>query len=332
MSAIADTLRVPFRRWQSAFERWLLRRVPVQPLPQRVGRRRVYIMPTPAGYAFGVMVFALWLGAMNYSNSMGFALAFLLAGVGLVGMHLTHANLLGLRLEHCDAQPVFAGESARVALRIAHEGDAARPGVRVGWPRDTDDSEDAADLPATGTGALTLRLPAPRRGRHSLPPLSLSTRFPLGLFRAWTWIRPEVALVVYPRPLPGPLPARAPHAPDGQQVAARSGRDTFDTLRDYRRGDALHDIHWKRLPKDGMPTVKQFHDATDRHLWLDWESTPGDPEARLSRLAGQILAAEARDLAWGLRLPGFALAPGRGDAHRHRGLRALALFGEPGSA
>ena len=64
-------------------------------------RPKCAIMPTPAGYAFAAMVFALWLGAMNYSNSMGFALAFLLTGIGLVGMHLTHANLLGVELRAC---------------------------------------------------------------------------------------------------------------------------------------------------------------------------------------------------------------------------------------
>ena len=90
-------------------------------------------MPTPAGYAFAAMVFALWLGAMNYSNSMGFALAFLLAGIGLVAMHMTHANLLGIELRGCDAPPVHAGETARLRIDIGQPQAArAPPSLRNG--------------------------------------------------------------------------------------------------------------------------------------------------------------------------------------------------------
>lgn len=318
--------------WQGRFEAWLLRRVPRQPLPQRVGRRRVYIMPTPAGYAFAAMVFALWLGAMNYSNSMGFALAFLLAGIGLVAMHMTHANLLGLELRACDAPPVHAGETALLRIDIGHTGGSPRAAIAAEWPRGIAGSGDYADLPGHDTASLRLNLDTERRGRLALPPISLSTRFPLGLFRAWTWIRPEVALTVYPAVLATPLQSAPTQGPEGAHSDGRTGRDSFDTLRDYRHGDTRHDIHWKRLPKDGKPTVKQFFDTADRRLWLDWNAVNGDTEERLSRLCAQVLAAETHGLSWGLRLPDQRIAIDSGSAHRHRCLRALAHFGTESSA
>lgn len=318
-------------RWQDRFEAWLLRRVPSRPLPQRIGRRRVYIMPTPAGYAFAAMVFALWLGSMNYSNSMGFALAFLLAGIGLVAMHMTHANLLGVELRVCDAPPVHAGDTARLRIALGHAGGSARAAIAADWPRGTSGSGDRTDLPAHGSTSLRLSLDTERRGQLALPPISLSTRFPLGLFRAWTWIRPEVTLTVYPAPLATPLQPAPAQGSEGAHSDGRTGRDSFDTLRDYRRGDTRHDIHWKRLPKDGKPTVKQFFDTADRRLWLDWSAVGGDTEERLSRLCAQVVAADARGLSWGLRLPRQEIGIDTGSAQRHRCLRALALFGpEPG--
>lgn len=314
------------QRGQDRFERWLLRRVPSQPLPQRIGRRRVYIMPTPAGYAFAAMVFALWLGSMNYSNSMGFALAFLLTGIGLVGMHLTHANLLGVELRACNAKPVHAGDTARLRLEFVHTGNRERCAIATGWPRSIRGNGSADDLPANASRQLEARLDTRQRGHHPLPPISLSTRFPLGLFRAWTWLRPEITLTVYPAPLATTLSQATTHGPDGLQSDGRSGRDSFDALRDYRRGDTRHDIHWKRLPKDGIPTVKQFHDTADRRLWLDWDAVAGDTETRLSRLCAQVLHAEARGLSWGLKLPGECLPMDSGSAHRHRCLRVLAGF------
>jgi len=316
----------PLQRVRRAFERWLLRRVQPSPLPQRVGRRRVYIMPTPAGYAFGALVFALWLGSMNYANSMGFALAFLLAGVGLVAMHLTHANLLGIHLRHCRAAPVHAGATARVIVDLSHDGARPRPAIYASWPASVDEQGAGTDLPGEGTAQIPLRLPTSRRGWLALPPISLATTFPLGLFRAWTWIRPDHRVLVYPAPEPHALPFPEARSPDGEDTSPRPGRDSFDSLRDYRHGDPMHDIHWKRLAKDSTPTVKQFLDTADRRLWVDWQALSGDTETRIRQCTRLVMDAHRMGYQWGLRLPGLNLPPASGDAHRHQCLRALALF------
>lgn len=314
------------QRMQHAFERWLLRRVPRSPLPQRVGRRRVYIMPTPAGYAFGALVFALWLGSMNYANSMGFALAFLLTGVGLVAMHLTHANLLGIHLRHCQAAPVHAGAVARVIADLSHDGSRPRPAIFAAWPTFVDGEGAGADLPGRGTQSIPLRLRTARRGWLALPPIALATTYPLGLFRAWTWIRPDSQCLVYPTPEPHALPFPEALGSEGEDTSTQPGRDSFDSLRDYRHGDPMHDIHWKRLAKDSTPTVKQFLDSADPRLWIDWQSLTGDSEARIRQCTRLVLDAHRMGYQWGLRLPGLDLPPGSGDGHRHHCLRALALF------
>ena len=51
--------------------------------------------------------------------------------------------------------------------------------------------------------------------------------------------------------------------------------------------------------------------AASARLRLDWHACAGlDAEARLSRLAGWVLAAHRAGLAWSLALPGVELAPG----------------------
>jgi hypothetical protein len=49
----------------------------------RLDRRRVYILPTRAGLLFGLALFTMLLTAINYALALGYALTFLLAGVGL---------------------------------------------------------------------------------------------------------------------------------------------------------------------------------------------------------------------------------------------------------
>ena len=78
--------------------------------------------------------------------------------------------------------------------------------------------------------------------------------------------------------------------------------------------------------------TKQFAGEAVAELWLMLSDLPTSLglEARLSRLAGWVLAAERSGAHYGLRLPGIELAPARGDAHRSACLEALALY-QPGA-
>jgi uncharacterized protein (DUF58 family) len=64
-----------------------------------------------------------------------------------------------------------------------------------------------------------------------------------------------------------------------------------------------------------------------RGMWLQWGQTQlGDPEARLSRLAAWVVAADAAGHSYGLRMPGTELPPAPGAAQRTAALQALARW------
>ena len=71
-------------------------------------QRNVYILPTRAGFMFGFTLLVLLLASINYQLNLGYVLTFLLAGSGVVSMHLTHATLA-----RADAAP----EAGRAGVR-----------------------------------------------------------------------------------------------------------------------------------------------------------------------------------------------------------------------
>jgi len=75
---------------------------------------RVYILPTRSGLVFGLVFFTMLLGALNYSNNMGFALAFVLTAVAVISIHHCQRNLAGLRLSVSGCAPVFWPSTNRV--------------------------------------------------------------------------------------------------------------------------------------------------------------------------------------------------------------------------
>jgi uncharacterized protein (DUF58 family) len=305
---------------------YIFRRIQRVPGPVTIRRQRIYIVPTRFGYVFGLMLFVMLLGAMNYSNSMAFALTFLLAGLGLVCMHHTHRNLVHLSVRAGRHAPVFAGQNAQFQLVLDNPATANRYAL-VASPVDDEQNPLHFDVPAHGSALARLLLPAPRRGLLPAPPFRIYTEYPLGLFHAWTWIELDMQCVVYPAPADSRL--QPPPAPGGDSgIPDRiGGKEDFIGLRSYQRGDASRLIHWKTLPRTGQLMVKQFADPVQRELWLDWDSLSGmDTEARLSQLCRWVLDAHRAGKSYGLALPGTRLPPASSEQHRHACLEALALF------
>jgi uncharacterized protein (DUF58 family) len=291
--------------------------------------RRVYIVPTRLGWMFAAVVGILLVGSINYALALGFALTFLLAGLGLAGMVQTARNLALLSVSAGRVEAVFAGEAARFRLYLENRAAFDRPAILV---RHIGSGVQSVVNLAAGAGTeAVLPVPAARRGRLRLGRILLETRFPLGLFRAWSYVEPDTACIVYPRPERSALPPAAPHAGSGAARAQVEGIDDFSGLRSYQRSDSPRHVAWKAFAHSDQLLTKQFSGDAAVELWFDWAQLPAglDVEARLSRLTGWVLAADRGGARFGLRLPRREIAPGRGEAHRADCLQALALYEAP---
>ncbi|HEX8987226.1 MAG TPA: DUF58 domain-containing protein [Rhodocyclaceae bacterium] len=315
----------PAAALRERFANWALRGRPPEPVPIRLTQRRVYVLPTRAGLAFAAALLVMLLASINYSLSLGHALVFLLAGLGVVAIVHTFRNLVGLSVATGRADPVFAGDTAHFALLLQAEGERRR--IRVLVPGI---SRTEVDIAAGATRETLVGLPATRRGWFALPRVTLETSYPLGLVRGWSYVAPAMHCLVYPRPADHapPLPGAAGIA--GGRLRDSRGSDDFAGLRGHQPADPPRHVAWKtaaRLDSSAPLMTKQFAGAGSETVWVDWDAVPGAPdgEARLSILARWLLDAAGRGEAWGLRLPGTTLPPAAGEGHLHACLKALAL-------
>jgi len=329
-SAVLPRLRRERRRLSRRLHTWIIHRLPVTDT-WTLGQRNVYILPTRAGWAFAGMLLLMLLGSINYQLNLGYLLTFLLAGCALVSMHLTHGTLKGLTLRLRPVVPVFAGEPAQLEVVLTSPG-SARHGIGVAFHDTRRFGWDQAylDVPAHGQASTRLTMVPARRGHHPLPILTAETRFPLGLFRAWTIWRPAATVLAYPAPEAPPAALPASHSAAGEASQQRRGEGgEFDGVRAWRRGDSMRQVVWKKVARTGELVSRDASTTVSRELWLDWHAARvhgGALEERLSRLCAWVLAADRLGNAYGLRLPGRDIAPGQGDAHRRAVLEVLALW------
>jgi len=302
--------------------------------PDRSGRiritgRKIYILPTRYGLVFGILLILLLIASINYANNPAFLLTFLLAGIFFQAIFHTWRNLKGLELQWIHAEPVFAGETARVHLRIADPG-RDHFALALAFAGNEPVLVDVlAERPAEA------QLPVRTRHRGLLQPgrLTIESRYPLGLLRAWSLLETDARIMVWPRPLHESLAPSDPDQAGGLEGDQGSGSNDFAGHRSYRPGDTPARVHWKALAAGKGLLVKEFDGDRVDQIWLDYEAlAPPNVEQRLGLLAGAVEALSREPLRYGLRLPQLEIAPSTGERHRRHCLDALALFGDAASA
>jgi len=304
----------------------LYRKLPPVFLPYQISRKRLYILPTAQGCLFMVVLTGMLLGSVNYNNNLGFLLTFLLGSMTFISMLHTHRNMLGIQILSIRVLPVFAGEKAVFRLTV-RGGNTGRFALRFQLPGGEEQCQDI--LPETD--CLTdISVPAEKRGMLRPGILTVSTRYPLGLFRTWTSLNLQLECPVYPAPVHGSLSLTRGKSRQSQDTgeSAGPGADDFQGLRNYEPGDPMQHISWKAFSKGQGLMTKTFVGQAGASVFLDWASVEEkDTERKLSRLCGMVLSADRLGLTYGLKLPGCITDLGKGEGHKHNCLKSLALFG-----
>lgn len=306
---------------------WAERRLPSltrlrqrESLPIQLHRRRIYIVPTGFGVGFSVLLGVMLVGSLNYANNAALMLTCLLGAATAGSMLVAFRVLNGLTIGGLRAGTARAGESIRVSLDIGAS-QRERMAVRL----DIQGREHVFVVPAGGATTVEFDLPTEFRGWLALPRMRLHSRWPLGMFRVWSWLNPDRAVLVYPRlEALGPKPFE-PRG-DADRGRPRAG-DELASLREYRPGDPRRQIAWKLSARHHGLLVKDLEQPAPQEDWrLDWDGMHGlDDESRIARLARWIDEARETGRRWSLKLPDGYFDVAQGDEHYHRCMTALAL-------
>ncbi len=291
--------------------------------PVVLNHRRIFILPTQRGLGFVVLIALLLLIAFVYNNNLAYMLAFLLASIFFITILHSYKSLAGLVVQKGRSQSVFAGEAAGFDIHINNPTDVERHHLQI----TLQDTQSLA-MPPQSTAHVTLYSVTKKRGRHQAGSVTLSSTYPLGLFRAWSPIRFNLKVLVYPKPAHFEIPFPKTPSAQAQQGFSHKSGDEFYGLQEYRSGDSIKHIHWKAFAKGLGVFSKQYGgEHSSEEIRLDYDQAPGhNIEERLSQLCRWVVDAEQAGISYGFALPGVKLPPDNSLAHYRKCLEALALF------
>ena len=276
-----------------------------------LGLRSLFIVPSRFGLLWLIAAALLLLVAIQTGSNNTFLLAFLMLGIMLLAMFLTHDTLDGLTLRCGQPCPTFAAEISSYPLIL--ETRSSRPPICL---RFRDGSQAVSLQLSAGISTIAMPWTPPSRGWQRPPQLHVETIAPLGLFICWTRWMPAQPQLIWPRCRSGPV---------GEQSASRSrnGLEEWHDLRDVRDQDSPAVVDWTGAAKGRPLQAKVFTDPTNQETMLEPASSIPLDQA-LEHLAQRVMQLHQQGVRYGLRLRGKTLAPGLGLRHRNTCLEALA--------
>jgi uncharacterized protein (DUF58 family) len=247
-----------------ASESATVERVPWYLPRDRRYRRRLSF--TREGKLFVFVTFALGFAAVNTgTNLMYLVFGFMLSLIILSGVLSEHV-LRRLRITRHLPTRAFAGEPMLIEIGVenlkrrlvSYSVEISDQAVGV-----TNDRRCYfLKIPPHGEQSAGYRRVVERRGVLRFRGYRVSTRFPFALFEKWRELDGEGELLVYPAPLPCTF-AEGAAKDEGDQSGSARGRGTETReLREYRGGDEVRSIHWRRTAAIGKPVVREYERET----------------------------------------------------------------------
>ena len=261
------------------------------------------------------------LTAINYQNSLIYALTFLLGTCFFMSIWLCFLNLSGLRIESAEIGRVFEGEPTQYICRLS-KSKHLPPGLKLGLNKAESRAvpfiqEETQDVPLIG--------PPEKRGRHKLERLYLESRFPFGLVVAWTWLKIDLEVLVYPSPVQGIPDAAASGAGDVLNRTTQIG--DMNDIKAYQPGDASNRILWKKFAATDVLTVRHHEQSSFKPDWVSWDNYhTAAREDKLRHLSFDVCMLSDAHRTFGFSIPGTEIEPDYGDIHKRKCLDALALY------
>ena len=309
------------------FFRWVDKHIQAENQHQ-LSRHKLYILPSRRGLVFLALIVVLWLLGTNYQNNLILSLAFFLISAFIVAILQTHSNLSGVTIQLVGAEPAFAGQESEFIFSLS----AAKPvqNMQLQW-QNCPLQARVVNIEKNTPTSVAVPYISMQRGWLRPGRLQVSSYFPLGLMRCWSYLNWQASALIYPAPASLREPASSVLEGENRGEYPIKGGEDFSGLATYRPGDSLRHISWKNYACERGLHVKEFSQTLSQERWLDIQNIQGDSlEQRLSGLCYWALQYQRQDKYYGLRLNGLSIEPNKGEDHQRKVLEALALYGQAG--
>lgn len=275
------------------------------------------------------------LAGFNSGNNLLYLIGGVMLGALVVSLIAGRVNLKGLSVNRRAPSYAVAGHPFRVTVEIANEKRFFGSfGVTLRRMAEGSGGSYFLAIPRGSIQRREIEMSLPHRGLHEFPPISLSSRFPWGLFKLNRAVSDGHQIVVYPGifDLTKSVPGRGHLQDEFSQHLKGPGSGLYG-VREYRHGEEAANICWKLSAKLNRLIIRETECEERRRVCIFFDNALTDrSESSLATFERAVSAAAS--LVWYLCRNGYSLklvtrdkVVGYGDGldHMHRMLITLAM-------
>ncbi len=310
---------------------------------------------TTFGRLFLLILFPMFIGAINYNNSLAYLLVFVCLSLYLLTFYQGWQNLKDIKINLYPLNNQFSGNSININTQLLCLGGVQKNKYKFMTLEyylhqySIEPSSEASNLHSTiqdkvkqykksipivnflseKNNQTEFKIKADRRGCYKLNSASCTSQYPLALFK-WTqkatWSTHSTAahFYVYPEPIDW---LKLEVDQEGA-IQNKTGTDQFKELSRYQVGDALAKVCWKTYARTEQLMTKSFEEDFDKlPIMFDWNDLERlSTEQKLSQLCYWVKNASQQGLCYGVNMPDHMIEPNSGAVHYHKCLVAMALY------
>ncbi len=251
------------------------------------------------GAVYVVIMIVLFVGSLQTRSNMLLLVFAMMAAPFVLNGGIIVSMLKNLSVTRSLPEAVVAGERFTVELNLTNRKNVLSSQLltvtdRVANQREVlEPSSLVARIPANEMRVARYQLELHDRGRYELGPVSIETRYPLGIVERGITIELPGEVVVFPR-IGRLTPAWFRQHGHADEIVQRSDTrrgvydDEFHRIREYRPGDNPRAIHWRSSARQGDLMIREFHQSRNQDLvilldlWCPPKDTAADDRVELA--------------------------------------------------
>jgi uncharacterized protein (DUF58 family) len=287
--------------------------------------RNIYVLPSSLGMYFLVVAVLNFIMGINYQNNLILVMAYLMFVVLLIAVLIGYSNAKGLTVSFHKLIMSFSPQSPHLVFHLSC--DDVCQSVMLTYQGLQNSVAEKSHVNKV-ISELTLTLPYNERGKYLLKRIRISSNYPFGLVKVWSYILLDEAAFVYPAMYSIDIDKTNHSVINSREIgnAKTHGTDEFEHLIPHLPEMGLQRVSWKHYAKTQHLLVKEFVDYTAKDIAFDFNAMQGHTEQRLSQLCYLICESSEKNIPFTLKLPNKIINANSGMQHKLKCLRALSEY------
>ena len=291
---------------------------------------RVYIIPSNQGFYFiGTTVASIAIGVIYTNNTILF-ISFILFSLFLLHMFTTNYNLAGLYIKNFQVSDGYVSDPFKISLALENKSKNNYQTLYLDIHFSNQEKTTVLIEEILGEEQINIDLPfnLEGRGHYTIEKIVLWTRYPMGLFYAWSPLKYSHSFYAYPAPAGERLNDKlinheiAEEEID-QEIMSESGN--FLEHEKYNPSTSPNRIDWKLYARTQELYSKSFAQGDQKVYRLSIDPS-NDFEKELSQLSLWIQELKDTPHKWFLSLHNHKSKVGTGIEHFKETMQQVTVY------